>query len=333
MDGDSATDVWGGRVPENSVICGFWRRVTALLLDGLLLGLIGIALGAMMFDQLARLGGWGRLYGFCIALVYFGLFNSVVGKGKTPGKRMMKIHVVARDGDYISVGRSFLRYFILGIPWFLNGAMIPDSVVVSPVAYLLSLLVFGFGAAIFYLYLFNRKTRQSLHDLAVGSFVTHALPRGRVVAGPVWKPHLVVAGLLLVIAAGLPAVTLRLADRWAFPELLKLQRSIIAGGRVHAASAQMGKSWGTRNGEKWEKTYFQTVVILKERPLDPESAARGVAKIVLREYPEIVEKDIISITTSYGYDIGIARVSTRWNANYAPEEWQRQIDAHQGEQP
>ena len=39
------------------------------------------------------------------------------------------------------------------------------------------LILFGFGQAIVYLYIFNRRTRQSLHDLILGTFVTQTTPR------------------------------------------------------------------------------------------------------------------------------------------------------------
>lgn len=311
----------------NAVICGFWKRVFAMILDGILLGIVGAVIGMTAFDQLAQLGGWGRLVGFCIAIIYFGIFNSIIGKGQTPGKKMMKIHVIDHSGSYISLPKSFLRYTILGLPFFLNGALIPNSVIFSPVGYILSLLVFGFGAAIFYLYIFNKRTRQSLHDLAVGTFVTTVDSSGEAV-GSVWKPHLVVTGVLLVIAAGLPVATKGLTKTWEFPELLQIQDNILSSGMVHHATAQAGKSWGTKNGEKWEKTYFQSVAILKERPTDSESSAREIAQIILTTYPKAMEKDTIAITTTYGYDIGIARAWKSYNVSYTPEEWQQLIAKH-----
>ncbi len=161
---------------NHRIISGFWVRLLALMVDGLCLGLTGLVLGLLLFDSLARLGGWGRLLGFFIALVYFGVLNSAMGKGQTIGKRIMKIEVIDRSGKHLSIGRSFLRYAVLGIPFFLNGALISPSVMISPIGYVIGFILFGAGGAIIYLYICNRLTRQSLHDLFVGSFVAKTTP-------------------------------------------------------------------------------------------------------------------------------------------------------------
>ncbi len=82
-------------------ICGFWRRVAALMIDSLPLGVVGLVMGWFFFDALAQLGSGGRLLGFAIALLYFGILNSSVGRGQTLGKRAMGIEVVDGAGRHI----------------------------------------------------------------------------------------------------------------------------------------------------------------------------------------------------------------------------------------
>ena len=156
------------QAPQSIIIAGFWKRLLAFIIDGLLLGIVGFLLGLMFFEQFARLGGWGRLVGFIITVSYFGVFNGSIGKGQTIGKRFTKLNVIDRDGQFLSPRKSFPRSAILVLPFFLNGALIPTSVIMSPLGILIGLIVFGIGGAIVYLYIFNRRTRQSLHDLAVG---------------------------------------------------------------------------------------------------------------------------------------------------------------------
>jgi uncharacterized RDD family membrane protein YckC len=228
------------KAPAQAVISGFWRRLVAFILDGLLLGLVGVILGLLWFDPLARLGGWGRLLGFCVSLVYFGVLNSAIGGGQTLGKGTMKIQVVDRSGHSISPGRSFLRYTVLGAPYFLNHLLIPPNVAMSPIGLAVGFILFGFGGAIVYLYMFNRRTRQSLHDLVAGTFVTRTSPPGQI-AGSIWRPHLVAVGVWFMAVIGSCVAMAALSRQGVVPGLLKVSGSIQATGKVHMAEAFVGK--------------------------------------------------------------------------------------------
>jgi uncharacterized RDD family membrane protein YckC len=109
------------------VIAGFWRRLLAFLVDATVLGLIGYLLGTLFYSSFAALGEWGRLVGFLVALLYFTLFNSEVGRGHTPGKLLTRIKVVDREGNFLPLGRSLLRYLVIGVPIFLNGIRLPSA--------------------------------------------------------------------------------------------------------------------------------------------------------------------------------------------------------------
>ena len=89
---DTFSEVNGDAAPQstNRIISGFWRRLLAFLLDGIFIGILGFILGLFLFDFFAQIGGYGRIVGFCIALAYFGLLNSSVGKGQTIG--LERIH-------------------------------------------------------------------------------------------------------------------------------------------------------------------------------------------------------------------------------------------------
>ena len=311
-----------GVTSAHRTISGFWGRLLAIVLDGFVLGIVGFVSGLFFFDFYARLGGWGRLIGFGADSMYFGILNSAIGKGQTIGKRIMKIEVTNKFGEHIPLGQSLLRNTILGVPFFLNGILAPPSLVMSPVGYVIGFIVFGIGGAIIYLYIFNRRTRQSLHDLVVGTFVTKTTPQGSVPLIPLWRPHLAIIGVWFITILGLLVFIPALSQRGVFPELLAVQKSIQLSGKVHAATATVGKSWGTSSGKKWESNYFRTNAILKERPSDYEGAAREIAAIVLRDYPEVMKKDVMAVTITYGYDIGIARSWRSQNVQHSPQEWQ-----------
>jgi uncharacterized RDD family membrane protein YckC len=306
---------------SSRVISGFWRRVCALILDSLILGLVGAISGFFLFDTYAKLGGWGRLVGFCVSLPYFGVFNSVVGNGKTIGKRAMSVEVVDGNGSYISVVRSCMRYLVLGLPFFLNGAPIQVTEAAAPLSFLVGLLVFGAGGAIIYLYVFNRHTRQSLHDLAVGTYVTRSGGLGPVRVEPLWRGHFFIVGAWCLACIGLMVGAPLLSKAKTFGDLLVVQQRILESGKVSHATVMTGSTWTYLDGVKEERTYVQSTVTMRVRPSDYEVAAREIAATILKNYPAIAEKDFLIITVSYGYDIGIARTWIMQNFRHSPREW------------
>ena len=94
----------------NTWITGFLRRIGAFFIDGLILGLFGFLLGLFLENYFVQIGGWGRLIGFSIALLYFGLLNSSLNKGQTIGKILLKINVVDTNG----AGDNFTSGFMYG---------------------------------------------------------------------------------------------------------------------------------------------------------------------------------------------------------------------------
>lgn len=303
---------------KNKSISGFWSRLFAFLIDGAILSFAGLILGQIAFDFFARLGGWGSLLGFGIALLYFGLFNSYLGKGQTIGKRMVQIKLVDRNSKEISVVNSFIRSAILLAPFFLNQALIPQSVTLSPIGYPVCFIIFGIGGAIIYLYIFNRKTRQSLHDLAVDTFVVKALNSMPVESARIWRGHLKAIGFWSAIVICFSIASPILSRRGLFLELLEIQQQIQSTGQVHLATAMIGKQ---KIAGKGAQTFFKSNAVWKTRPENPDAAAATVASIIISRYRDIMEKDFLIILVSYGYDIGISR---KWETSYmchTPKEW------------
>lgn len=112
------------------------------------------------------------------------------------------------------------------MPYFLNGAHVSQQWMMSWFGIVFSVLVFGFGASIIYLFLFNRRTRQSLHDLIAGSFVLKSdAPEGPVTV-KIWRGHYVVVAILLMGAAVLPELVAPMAKNEFFKPLLALQQEI-----------------------------------------------------------------------------------------------------------
>ncbi len=299
-------------------ISGFWRRLGALVIDVILIGLVGAGLGLVLYDTFARLGVWGRLVGFAIALAYFGVMNSKLCGGQTVGKRLVDIKVVGGDGATLPVHKSLLRFTVLGIPWFLNGAAFPAEFVSSPLMYLLSLGVFGLGLAIVYLYIFNRSTRQSLHDLVVGSYVVRVPAEGAIAPAPVWGVHKIVVGVFLVAAAVAPYFTMNLAaNSELFASLMQAYKAVNAVPGVVVATVNKGETFGSGANS----TYLQVTAFIAEPRVQDPALAKQLAKAALDADPSYMKLDVVQVVLARGFDIGIASAHTSMNYNDTPAGW------------
>ena len=169
-----------------SEIAGFWRRALAGIIDVFVLGIFGFGLGFVAEDTLAGLGRWGVLVGVIVSVVYFGVMNSRLASGQTIGKMLMGTRVVDANNNPISFARAAVRFLIIGVPGFLGGELVLAATNFMPLMVLLFLLVFGLVFGTFYLLVFNRITRQTLYDLAAGTYVVRTGGEKNPV-GNVWR--------------------------------------------------------------------------------------------------------------------------------------------------
>lgn len=305
---------------ENLWITGFWRRIGALLIDGLILALVGFLLGLVLEDYFVQIGGWGRLIGFSIALIYFGLLNSSINNGQTVGKAILKINVVNSSNQFISLPKSFLRYCILGAPFYLNNARFTEDLLTSPFMHLLSLIIFGGLISIIYLYIFNRHTRQSLHDVIVGTYVTNKDSKSSTLE-PIWKPHYVIIVCLFIAAAAAPYFTMQLAQNIPFKDMLNVRQIVMSKPEVVYANIQEGTStFSTTDTETTKTTYITVQAFLVDDDITNGAIARDIGNTVIANYTDAETKDIIQVTLIYGYDIGIWSFWRNHNHEFTPND-------------
>lgn len=304
------------------VIAGFWRRLFALVIDLLMLGALGMIIGTLFFGPLARMGDAAKLIGFVIALAYFGLCNSRVFGGQTLAMRWLGLRVVDAQGGVLSLPRSMLRYVVLGVPFFANGTAFNSQwMLTSALGYVLgcvlALIVFGGILSIVYLYVFNRRTRQSLHDLAVGSYVVQAAPAAARANFPsIWRGHLVAVAVLALLTLGAPAVAKRLAATTSFAGMLPMYQTLSM--QPHVMSAQVGRTRLNFNGSV---TRSMQATLRLDAPLSDDSAmAKRIAQLVARADPGIAREDTVRITLVYGYDMGIASGWKSHGYSFKPAE-------------
>jgi len=301
-------------------ICGFWRRIGALFIDTLVLGVFGYVVGIFLEDTFVQLGGWGRLIGFAVSITYFGVMNSSLSDGQTIGKKILNIKVVDSSNSTISLPKSFLRYSFLAVPFSLNGAQITNEALLSYLMYPLSFIIFGGLLSISYLYIFNRVTRQSLHDLAVGTFVVNAEVSSETLPS-VWKPHLAVVAVLFISAALVPVFTSDLAKSEPFKGLLTTQEAINNNEAVKYAGVTEGSTTFTSSDSGSNTTtYVNTQAFLYNNNVEDSVIAKQLAQIIIQTYPESLNKNLIQVTLTYGYDIGIASKWNSYNHQFNPQE-------------
>jgi uncharacterized RDD family membrane protein YckC len=304
------------------VMAGFWRRLGAFFLDCLVLGVIGWAAGLLLADQFVLMGPWGRLLGFCVALPYFGLLNSSVGGGQTLGKQLLGIKVVSGDGATLSIPKAFARFLPMGAPWFLNNAQLPESVLKSFWSYGLSVAIFGVGLSVVYLFVFNRATRQSLHDLLVGSYVVRTSVTEPVNAQPTWPAHLAVCGLLVVGGAVIPYFAQNLSTSETFRPLLSAYQAVNTPGWVGHAQVTKGQTvMASVNKGQSKTTYLNIVAYSKDADIANPERARQLAKLAMAADPSARQVDVIQVALAYGYDIGITSSWRSYNHSHSPADW------------
>ncbi|MFK8050032.1 MAG: RDD family protein [Halioglobus sp.] len=300
------------------LISGFWRRIGALLIDVVLLGFLGSMLGLVFESAFVELGGWGRVVGFAIALVYFGVMNSRISGGQTVGKRILDLRVIGSDNLPIGTRKSLVRAAILAIPFSLNGAQFSSNLIFSYLVYPLSLVVLGGIFSIGYLYLFNRLTRQSLHDLAVGSYVVNAEAPNQEV-GKMWSAHLIVILVLGVLALLAPLLGNYFVERTAFKSMLKAQAAIMSVEGVSYAQMSTNTMILSKiNQESTSTDYVNAQIFLTGKNINDSELASQFAHLVIANYPEATEKESLQITLSYGYDIGIWSVWYHYTHGFDP---------------
>ncbi len=316
-------------------IAGIWRRLAAFIVDILLLAIPAMILGMVFFEWAASLGQSGRLVGFVVALVYFGVLNSNLGSGQTLGKRLLDIRVADRSGRPLSLVRSGLRFAVLGVPFFVNGVQFnlntaPGGLIAILATALLSVIVFGGLGAIIYLFIFNRQTRQSLHDWAVGSYVFRGAPAALPIALTTPRLHRIVISAWFALTLIVPGILTFQASQSISSETLasstELQREILERHDLRSINFRFGEtSVATVREGRTTTTFLQVSVQTSDPNADFGAISTGVARSVLERHPDLLGRDVLGVTLQRGFDFGVARGSRNYNETHTAAEWQEKL--------
>jgi uncharacterized RDD family membrane protein YckC len=327
------TETFSGQQAENTHkagrIAGFWIRSLAFIIDSGLLVAFGTAIGFVAMDQLAALGSSGKWLGLAIAIAYFSITDSSVGGGASPGKKLLGLKVVSKNGLPLTLARAALRSLIILIPSLLD-ARYPTSPAMVEAA--LGFLVYGGEGALITLYILNGRTRQSLHDLATGAFVirSRTLPADEIKTEPIKKWNLLAAGAVALMVATLITIAITEEEKSGRrPLMAKVINLIETEEDVASIHALSGVVLVRRN----PMGFIQITARLKERPLNRangsdkikglEIRAREILKRAFNEIPEAFDVSKVGIRLSYGYDIGISVRYDTYDGEKTPDSWRK----------
>ena len=316
------------------MIGSVWRRILAFAVDGAVLNISGRIVGIAFFAELSRSGPWARIFGFCIALAYFGALESRAGGGQTIGKRLLKLKVVDQGGRSLSWGRAAARYSVFAVPYFLlvgpKFSVETRSVIAG---LLLIIVIFGFGFSTLYLLAFNRRTGQGLHDLLVGSYVVNSTFPGPLEVGPMRLAHwwaISGHGTFIVVFAFLVAIGGELNQKAGnVSQQSKDEQLIERLGRVRSADVMLWRP--KRSGSGASVSHFlkdtpsKIIIQWFGEPRDREAVANQVAGIILQCDPRAHSEDLISIKIGRSYNLGIASGNDYDSFTHTPADWQQRV--------
>jgi uncharacterized RDD family membrane protein YckC len=296
------------------------RRFLAYLIDCLILGVIGHLVAWPFAESLAAMGPFARLIGFFIALLYFAIQESYIGNGASLGKRLLRLQVVHADGRRLTLEEALARSIVFSLPIFLNGLALPLTRTPLAVVTLLSVVSIGVGGITVYMILFNRHTRQGLHDLSVKSFVAEASPSGALALRPIWVPHWFIAGALLaVVMAAATMLGVIVPDTEPFSQLVLDVRMAEQIKGVQSASAMRVSSRGNSGG--WKLTSLAITIDCLCKEEDEGNIADDAARALLQGDPHFPQYPRVTIVVVRGYDIGIASSTQAQRFSNTPAGW------------
>ncbi|HEY4054856.1 MAG TPA: RDD family protein [Terriglobales bacterium] len=295
-----------------NALAGIWQRFFAFLIDSIPVSIACFSVAEVLRSYFVRSPVVADLVGLAIAVTYFGIFGSKIVDGQTLGMMALSIRVVDRSGSTISVLRSINRYLVLFVP-LLGGNLLPSG---TPYAIyeVYGGVLEAAAVLVFYLAIFNRRTGQTLHDLATGTFVVDSPGAGPVETAPIWKPHFaIVAGSLLISLA-----TSLIVGRHSrnFAEVNTIEDSV---SRIRAGPLNVRLTFSGN--------YSEIIVAADCNSIssDHDRAAARIVAAVLERGPQAASHDYLEINCVNEVHVGFFRSANTEMIVHTPEEWKNLI--------
>jgi len=323
---------------QDVALGGYWRRFWVFMIDMFLLGVVGNIIGYTFQNRLIALGDWGRFIGWAIFLVYFLPLESAWGGGRSLGKRMCDLKVVGANNEPPSVLRNLARTMVLAALFFLNGTSFAgggsDGLTWWTIAssFLFCLIVFGGIAAFAYLWLFTRKSKQLLHDLASGTVVVRASSERAPIVATARIHKKFVIGILCVLGIILPLLGLYAAKQIhvqnAFSKMVAAQKEIQKFSEIRSASVVENRTHTVISTKSVapDTISMNIVAILNQIPADPKQESVRLASKAI-PFLKIADDMPVAVTVRWGYDLGLARMTHFISSVHTAREWMEAVSS------
>lgn len=162
-------------------LAGAGERATAFLIDALIMLAILIAMSIAAGFIMSSAGQSSAsvmaiiwLLGFFVLRNGWFVLFELSGRGATPGKRLLGLRVVARDGSRLTGGAVLVRNAMREVELFLPLAFLAIDARASRLDALIYILTFSWVALFLFFPLFNRD-RLRVGDLLAGTWVVHVV--------------------------------------------------------------------------------------------------------------------------------------------------------------
>ena len=300
------------------------RRFFAFLIDSLIIALFGKLLGLLLGDFFIELGNLGKIVGFIVVLFYFGIGNSKILNGQTVAKKLLKIRVVDKSSEAISVPKSFLRALPFAAYILLNGLPVSDSADLYP-SLILGTILFSIPVLETYFIIVNNKSLQSLHDMIAKTFVVSVKSEGNI--NITNQKVFLYAGaalpilILIVTLAGSATVSNKLIYVTDMQKIIS-----VASHELPISSISMYRNKTTTTSLNGETTQVKLIEVTAAKINKDENdtlLAMKIAKVIFDSGFKFEDGETLSVTIIYGYDIGIASSYVSSKFNDSIENWKK----------
>lgn len=301
---------------SSQIVVGFWRRFFADFLDAIFLGIPGFALGYAFRYTFSSMGIHAIWFGLACGFLYYGVQHTYLAGGQTPGKRLLGIQVLRRDGEYLSFNKSFIRYLVISFVFY-NGifggllSYLPPKAMMAAGSIYFIIIIWAFFAC--FLMIPFHPLKRGLHDIAADSIVVYKGTFDDEIVNQLddsakAKRAMIILTIVSVIFAGTCVIWLAKFtsnNTNDFAKLTEIHKFLKTEYDVQAVRAN------TFNGKAQSLTVVTYVPLATfENDTEKERIRQGVYNKTADHFNDLEKFGTLNVVITSGFNIGIANFHT-----------------------